>query len=470
MTTYEFPPDFLFGAATAAFQIEGGDVDGRGRSVWDAFCEQKGRILDGSNGLVACDHYNRMPEDVALMKELGLNAYRFSTSWSRVCPDGVSVNRKGVDFYSRLVDELLAADITPWVTLFHWETPEALEVKGGWTNRETAYRFAEFATVMAEALGDRVETFTTLNEAWCASFLSYAGGVHAPGRVEPRAAVEAAHHLLLAHGLGVKALRAAGEFKVGITVNTTYSHPADPDNPADVDAARRVDGGFMRFFLDPIFKGSYPADVLEDMAEAGLPELATPEDLAIIHQPIDVLGVNFYNGSVHAGAEPGAVREVTVDEHGYEYSSPMVGSETVQPKLRDLPQTSMGWEVLAEDFRLMLERIHNDYTGPAGIPIVVTENGAAYRDVADADGFVDDTNDRLAYIRDHLVALHQARENGADVRGYLVWSFLDNFEWAMGYTERFGIVRVDYETFKRTPKASALWYADVARTHRFEVP
>ncbi len=470
MTVYEFPKDFLFGAATAAFQIEGGAPDdGRGRSIWDAFCDVPGRIVDGANGQVACDHYNRMPEDVALMKRLNLDAYRFSTSWARVCPDGVTVNPKGIDFYSRLVDELLAAGIKPWVTLYHWDLPEALDERGGWTNRDTSYRFADYTAGMVEALGDRVDVWTTLNEAWCSSFLSYAAGAHAPGHVNPSEAVDAAHHLLLAHGLGIQALRAAPrDLTTGITVNTTYSHPANPDNPADVEAARRIDGGFMRVFLDPIFKGSYPADALEFMAEAGLGKAARDGDMELISAPIDVLGVNFYNGAAHAAPLPGAVAEVTMVD-GHRNASPMVGNETVRPIPRGYPVTHMDWEVHADDLRLMLERVHRDYTGPAGIPIVVTENGAAYDDKPDEEGFVDDTADRLAYVRDHLVAVHEAMSNGVDVRGYLAWSLLDNFEWSFGYSRRFGIVRVDYETQRRIPKASGLWYAEVARTHQVPV-
>ena len=318
MTTLQFPPDFLFGSATAAFQIEGGgDADGRGPSIWDAFCEVPGRISDGSNGMVACDHYHRMPQDVALMRELNLDAYRFSTSWARVCPDGRTLNPAGLDFYSRLVDELLAAGIKPWLTLYHWDLPQALGERGGWTNRDTSYLFAEYTRHMVDALGDRVQVWTTLNEPWCSSFLSYAGGDHAPGHTSPREAVAAAHHLLLAHGLGVQVLREAEQnLTVGITCNTTYSHPADPDNPGDVDAARRIDGGFNRIFLDPIFKGEYPADVIEDMAEAGLGSDVRDGDMELISAPIDVLGVNFYNGAAHAAPLPGAKPEIRITEGG----------------------------------------------------------------------------------------------------------------------------------------------------------
>ncbi len=465
-----FPDNFLFGAATAAFQIEGGNPDdGRGWSIWDEFCATPGRILDGSTGQVACDHYNRMPEDVALMKSLNLDAYRFSTSFARVCPDGVSYNPKGVDFYSRLVDELLAAGIKPWLTLYHWDLPQALQDKGGWANRDTSYRFADYAAHLVQALGDRVDVWTTLNEAWCSSFLSYAGGVHAPGHVSPREAVDAAHHLLLAHGLGMQVLREApGDLTLGITVNTSYSHPADPNNPADIEAVAKIDAGFMGVFLDPIFKGHYPAKALEFMGPHGLGEAVRDGDMELISAPIDILGVNFYNGAAHTH-DPAGKREEIMDEHGHVSSQSMVGAEDIRPVPRGLPMTSMGWEVGADDLRLMLERIHREYTGPAGIPMVITENGAAYRDQPDESGYVDDTADRLAYIRDHLVAAHQAISNGVDLRGYLVWSLLDNFEWAMGYTERFGIVRVDYDTLKRIPKASALWYAEVARTRELTV-
>ncbi|MDO4260141.1 MAG: GH1 family beta-glucosidase [Actinomycetaceae bacterium] len=471
MSTLTFPDSFLFGAATAAFQIEGGAPDdGRGRSIWDEFCDQPGRILDASNGQVACDHYNRMPEDVALMKRLNLNAYRFSTSWARVCPDGKAVNQKGVDFYSRLVDELLQAEITPWLTLYHWDLPQALQDQGGWVNRDTSYRFADYTQVLLDALGDRVDIWTTLNEAWCSSFLGYASGVHAPGHVSPSEAVDAVHHLLLAHGLGIQTLRGAPrDLTVGITVNTTHVHPADPNNPADVAAAHKFDGGFIRVFLDPIFKGEYPADVLDFMSEAGLGKVAREGDMELISAPIDVLGINFYNGGVQAAPVSDEIPEPRKDEHGYLHASPMVGNENNNGVARDLPVTSMGWEVNAEDLRLMLERIHRDYTGEAGVPIVITENGAAYRDQPDENGFVDDTNDRLAYIRDHVEAVHKAMDNGVDIRGYLVWSFLDNFEWSFGYTERFGIVRVDYDTQQRIPKASALWYSDLARTHQLEL-
>ena len=474
MTTLTFPQDFRFGAATAAFQIEGGHEDGRGDSIWDVMCREPNRVQGAEDGQIACDHYHRMPSDVALMKSLNLETYRFSTSWARVMPDGKTVNPQGIDFYSRLVDELLAADIKPWLTLYHWDLPAALE--GGWTNRETSYRFADYASAMIEALGDRVDVWTTLNEPWCSSLLSYASGEHAPGHRDPREAVSAVHHLLLAHGLGIQALRAARpQATLGITTNHTVAHPADPENPGDVEAARRIDGAQNRIFLDPIFKGEYPADVLEDMAEAGLGAAAHDGDLEIISQPIDVLGVNFYNGTGVAAPEDGVwadpLDNPTLHQGpgGGLVASPFVGSERVRFVPRNLPVTAMGWEIGPDDLRILLERLSADYTGPAGIPIVITENGAAFEDRPDEEGFVDDLADRGAYIKAHLGAVNQAMENGVNVAGYLAWSLMDNFEWAWGYAKRFGIVRVDYETQQRTVKGSGRWYGEVARTHTIEM-
>jgi len=463
-----FPEGFRWGSATAAFQIEGAtSEDGRTDSIWDAYCRLPGAVVGGEDGTVACDHYHRMPADVALMAELGLGTYRFSTSWARVCPDGGPTNVKGVDFYSRLVDELLGHGIDPWVTLYHWDLPQALQDVGGWTNRDTAHRFADYAGVLFDALGDRVPVWTTLNEPFCSSFLSYAGGEHAPGHTSPSEAVDAVHHLLLGHGLAIQRLRAGGrDAQLGITLNQTVADPADPDDPGDVDAARRIDGAFNRVFLDPLFRGSYPADVLADMADAGLGRVARDGDMAVISAPIDVLGINYYNGLAFAAPDPS-------DDSPLEYAgpggrpcrSPYVGSERVRAVSRGLPRTAMGWEIQPEGLHRLLLRLHADYTGPAGIPLVITENGAAFDDVPDPTGHVDDSADRLAYIRDHLAAVHAAIQDGADVRGYLVWSLMDNFEWAWGYAKRFGIVHVDYETQVRTPKASARWFADVARSN-----
>jgi beta-glucosidase len=451
-----FPAGFSWGAATAAFQIEGAThEDGRTDSVWDTFARTPGKVLGGDTGDPACDHYHRMPQDVALLAELGLDTYRFSTSWARVRPDGGPPNRKGLDFYSRLVDELLAKGIKPWLTLYHWDLPQALEDQGGWTSRDTAYRFADYAQTVHDALGDRVPTWTTLNEPYCAALLGYAGGQHAPGRTEPRAAVAAVHHLLLAHGLGVQVLRDAGvggdTGSVGITLNLLPVSPADHASAADVDVARRVDGLQNRIWLDPVLRGRYPDDVLEDLAPYGLSELVQDGDLDTIGAPIDVLGVNYYfTWTMRAAEQP-------------RLPSEWVGAETATDTPEGLPVTAMGWEVEPSGLRDMLLRLHDEYPGT---PLVVTENGAAFDDEVAPDGAVHD-DDRRSYLEGHLRAAHEAIEAGVDLRGYLAWSLLDNFEWAFGYSKRFGIVRVDYETQQRTVKDSARWYAEVARRNGF---
>ncbi|MFC8922666.1 glycoside hydrolase family 1 protein [Cellulosimicrobium sp. NPDC057127] len=472
------PRDFLWGAATAAFQIEGaGHTDGRTDSIWDTFCRVPGAVVNGDDGMVACDHYHRYREDVALMRELGLGAYRFSTSWARVRPDGGAVNAAGVAFYDRLVDELLEAQILPWLTLYHWDLPQAIEERGGWTDRDTAYRFAEYAVTMHEALGDRVGVWTTLNEPWCSAFLGYTAGVHAPGRQSREDGLAAAHHLLLGHGLAVQALRErAPEANLGITLNFTVSDPVDPADPADVDAARRIDGQFNRIFLGPLFHGAYPQDVLEDVAPYGLLDHVRDGDLEIVSTPIDTLGVNYYNGGAVAGRplEPGAEGtdggtrpEGVRDGDGGQApvratSSPYPAADDAHGRSRGLPTTDMGWEVQPEGLTRLLTRLQEEYTGPRGVAMYVTENGAAYPDEVSADGSVDD-QDRLAFLDAHLRATRDAIDAGADVRGYFAWSLMDNFEWALGYTKRFGLVRVDYATQERTVKSSGRWYAQVVR-------
>ena len=458
-----FPPGFLWGAATAAYQIEGAaHTDGRGESIWDTFCRLPGAVLDKHNGDVADDHYHHVADDVALMSSLHLASYRFSTAWSRVRPGGGAVNPAGVDFYSRLVDELLGDGIKPWLTLYHWDLPQELEDKGGWVNRDTAYRFAEYAITMHEALGDRVDVWTTMNEPWCSSFLGYTAGVHAPGRQSRPDGLAAAHHLLLGHGLAINELRSrAPEADLGITLNFTVPDPLDPADPADVDAARRIDGQFNRFFLDPILRGAYPADVLEDVAQYGLADHVRDGDMEIISAKIDALGVNYYHGdAISARPAPGARRgEAPVERPT---SSPYPAADGAFTHPRGLPVTAMGWEIQPEGLTRLLVRLHKDYTGPAGVTLYITENGAAFDDVPDENGFVDDA-ERLAFIDVHLRAVRAAIDLGADVRGYFAWSLMDNFEWAWGYHQRFGIVRVDYDTQVRTPKASGLWYAQVAQ-------
>lgn len=330
-----------------------------------------------------------------------------------------------------------------------------MEDKGGWAARETAERFADYAAVMHQALGDRVRFWTTLNEPWCSAFLGYAAGIHAPGRQDPAATLAAVHHLLLGHGLAVQELRRRDpDATVGITLNLTVADPADPARDQDRDAARRVDGQSNRFFLDPLFRGKYPADVLADVARVGMADVVLPGDLDVISEPLDMLGVNYYHGDAFTQEPEG-------QPAGSGAPLPMVAADGVRQVPRGLPVTGMGWEVQPEGLRRLLNRLQHEYTGPAGIPIYITENGAAFDDVPDDAGFVDD-QERLAFFDQHLRALHAALADGVDVRGYFAWSLLDNFEWAFGYRQRFGLVRVDYETQSRTPKASGLWYAKVA--------
>ena len=458
-----FPSDFLFGAATAAYQIEGAaHEDGRTDSIWDTFSRAPGAVVRGDDGETACDHYHRYRDDVALMKDLGLQSYRFSTSWSRVQPDGGPVNQKGVDFYSRLVDELLGAGIKPWLTLYHWDLPQALEELGGWTSRDTALRFRDYALTVHDTLGDRVDVWTTLNEPWCSSFLSYTGGAHAPGRQDPRAGLAAAHHLLLGHGLVVEALRERDpQLQLGITLNLTVVKPVDPTRAGDVDAVRRIDGQFNRVFLDPIFRGAYPEDLLEDIAEFGLGDFIEEGDLARISQPIDSLGVNYYHGELvsdRPAAHP--LLEQAPTDRATRSPYPAAGGIHYHPQ--GLPLTAMEWEVQPDGLRELLVRVDREYTAPAGTSLYVTENGAAFDDVVAGDGSVPDPL-RTEYLREHLGAVLDALDEGVNVTGYFYWSLMDNFEWAWGYAKRFGIVRVDYDTQERIVKDSGHAYAKIIR-------
>ncbi|MFJ4045683.1 GH1 family beta-glucosidase [Microbacterium sp. NPDC089987] len=466
-----FPDGFLFGAATAAYQIEGAAFeDGRTASIWDAFARVPGAVVGAENGDVACDHYHRYADDVALMKRLGLQTYRFSTSWSRVRPDGGPVNAAGVDFYSRLVDELLEADIVPWLTLHHWDMPQALEERGGWTNRDIADRFTDYALSMHDALGDRVQHWTTMNEPWCSSFLSYTAGVHAPGRTSIRDGLLASHHLLLSHGRAVQALRERdASLDLGITLNLTVADPADADDPVDVDAARRIDGQFNGWFLGPIFHGEYPADVVRDFREVDPAAVAEwqaavqPGDLDVISTPLDALGVNYYHGELLSGhPQPGAGDPHQTEGQQRETRSPFPSSEGIHWVERGLPRTGMDWEVQPEGLTRLLVRVAEDYAGD--VPLYVTENGAAYDDEVGADGEVNDV-ERTEFLRAHVAATLDAIEQGVDVRGYFYWSLMDNYEWAWGYEKRFGIVRVDYETQQRTIKQSGAEYARIIAAH-----
>jgi beta-glucosidase len=452
------PAGFLWGAATAAYQIEGSaDADGRGPSIWDTFTRRPGTVRGGVTGDVAVDHYRRRSSDVAMMADLGLSAYRFSVSWSRVQPAGRGpANQRGIDFYSKLVDELLDRGIEPWLTLYHWDLPQPLEDVGGWPERDTAERFADYAALLHGALGDRVGTWTTLNEPWCAAFLGYAAGEHAPGRQEPAASVRAAHHLLLGHGLATRALRAADPaVKVALSLNLYAVEPATPD---DADAARRIDGLQNRLFLDPVLRGSYPADVVADLAPVTDFAHVRPGDLEAISQPLDALGVNYYSRIVsRAGAGKGPRPGPAGGDRLLGCAFP--GADSIGSQDPVLPTTAMDWEIHAAGLTDVLTRVATEYDAP---PLYVTENGAAFTDTLTVDGRVHDP-DRTRYIEAHLRACQDAIAAGVDLRGYFVWSLLDNFEWAWGYDMRFGIVYVDFETQRRVLKDSALWYADSAR-------
>jgi len=434
-----FPPGFVWGAATAAYQIEGAARDdGRAPSIWDTFARTPGKVFAGHTGDVACDHYHRYVDDVGLMADLGLDAYRFSVAWPRVQPDGSGpVNPRGLDFYDRLVDELCGRGIEPIVTLYHWDLPQTLEDRGGWPVRDVAAHFADYAAAVYGRLGDRVGTWTTLNEPWCAAFLGYAAGIHAPGRTEPGAAFAAAHHLLLGHGLATQALRAAGAGRVSLTLNLSPIVGAGP-------GAALVDGLLNRFFLDPVLRGRYPADILEHAARFTDLSFMRGGDVAVIATPIDVLGINYYSPSFVAdGAHsPGDPAYPGTDGIAF---LPATGATT-----------AMGWPIEPAGLTALLERVARDYPG---VPLIITENGAAFDDRV-ADGRVQDL-DRVAYLDGHLRAAHEAISRGVDLRGYLVWSLLDNFEWAEGYRKRFGIVYVDYTSQRRMLKDSARWYREV---------
>jgi beta-glucosidase len=461
-----FPDGFLWGAATAAYQIEGAVAEGgRTPSIWDTFAHTPGRVVGGDTGDVADDHYHRFRADVALMAELGLTSYRFSVSWPRITPQVSAealgpVNPEGIAFYSALVDELIAAGITPAVTLYHWDLPQALEDAGGWGARATAERFAEYAGVVAAALGDRVPLFTTLNEPWCSAYLGYASGVHAPGRTEPAAALAAVHHLNLAHGLAVSAIReAAPSARVAVTLNLAWVRP-ETGSAVDAEAARRVDGLQNRVFLDPILHGRYPEDVIADTAEVTDWAFVRPGDTEVIAAPIDVLGVNYYSPTFVRHWTRERPRE-SADGHGDGAASPWIACDDVEFPLQDGPKTAMGWSIDPRGLTELLLRVARERPD---LQLLVTENGAAFDDESNEDGRVCDPQ-RVEYVRTHLAAVHEAISEGARVVGYYVWSLLDNFEWAWGYGKRFGIVHVNYETLERTPKDSALFYAEAIRNN-----
>jgi len=448
-TSRRFPTGFLWGAATSAYQIEGATTeDGRGVSIWDTFSRQPGAIADGTTGDVADDHYHRYPEDVALMRDLGLDMYRFSVAWPRIQPDGRGlINQRGLDFYRRLVDELLSNGIRPNLTLYHWDLPQPLQDAGGWSERDTALRFADYASIVYRELHDRVGWWATLNEPWCASFLSYAGGIHAPGIREPRQSIRAAHHLLLGHGLAVRNLQAIDPGpRLGIALNPAPVR-ADTSTPdaAMTKAIQLTDGYRNRLWMEPLFCGQYPADMTQ-LAEryGGFP--VEPGDLDLIKGRLDWLGINYYNDTVLT-ADPSAI--------GDGIHPGVTGIRNADPE-GDL--TDLSWPITPDGMGDLLVSLGRDY--PDVPPIMITENGAAYDDPIEADGTIDDAR-RIRYLRAHLGAVTEAIAAGADVRGYLIWSLLDNFEWSEGYSQRFGLVHVDHETQVRTPRRSADWYRQV---------
>jgi len=461
-TRAQFPEDFVWGTATASYQIEGSvAADGREPSIWDIFAARPGAIIDGSTGEPADDHYRRFREDIALMADLGVDAYRFSLAWPRIQPGGRgAVAHAGIDFYRRLSEELLAQGITPWATLYHWDLPQALEEGGGWLERDTAHRFAEYAALAADGLGDLVKNWITLNEPWCSAFLGYASGVHAPGRQEGSSSMHAAHHLLLAHGFGVAELRErVPDASVGVTLNLYSVRPAS-SSESDADAARRIDGLSNRLFLEPLLRGEYPADVLADTGEAvWFDEHASREDLEVISAPIDFLGINYYSRhtvAAAATAEGAGTTDAAGSDARTARASAYPGSEDVDFVGTDAPRTQMGWEIHPDG---MLDVLEMSNAIAPRLPLFITENGSAYEDVVAEDGTVDDPG-RTQYLQQHVDACAVALRRSLPLGGYFAWSLMDNFEWSWGYSRRFGLVHVDYETQKRTPKRSALWFSD----------
>lgn len=424
----DFPDGFLFGAATAAYQIEGHSHGGAGSTHWDTFAKGPGNVVRAEDGAIACDHYHRYGEDLDLLRNAGMDAYRFSTSWARVMPDGRNVNPEGLDFYDRLVDAMLERGLKPFQTLYHWELPSALADKGGWMNRDTAEYFGDFTDVITDRIGDRVQAIATINEPWCVAYLSHFLGHHAPGLRDIRAAARAMHHITLAHGISLSRLRARGMDNCGIVLNFAHIEPAD-DSAGAALAATRQDAINNRWFIEAITKGSYPADALEGFA----PHMPTgwQDDMALISQPMDFLGVNYYT------------RELVTTDAAAPWPQ-VAGNAGPGDK------TQMGWEIYPDGLRAVLVRMARDYVGD--MPVFVTENGMAWDDSVE-NGAVHDPV-RTAFVSDHVLAAKQAIAEGANVQGFFYWSLLDNYEWAFGYEKRFGMVHVDFDTLQRTPKAS----------------
>lgn len=458
-----FPKGFLFGASTAAYQIEGATTeDGRLPSIWDTRAATPGMIFNGDTGDVTDDFYHRYVVDIAEMAELGMTAYRFSLAWPRIQPTGTGdFNQAGFDFYHRVLDELEKYGILPIVTLYHWDLPQALEDAGGWPLRETARHFETYARRTAQEFQHRVSHWTTFNEPWCSSFLGYSSGAHAPSRVEPAASLAAMHHLNLAHALGYHAIKSAiPNAEVSLVNNCHVPRPWNPANPKDVDASRQIDGLANRVFMDPFVHGRYPADVIEDTRSVTDWSFVEEGDLKLMHHTVDLFGVNYYSSHlVRFNDDPR--RGPGADGHSAAVGSAWPGADHVEFMPVMGPKTTMGWNQDWSAFHGHLLRMHRD----TGLPLMITESGASFDDVLDADGRVHDT-ERVQYLHDHFNAALNAMDDGVDIRGYMVWSYMDNFEWAYGFSKRFGLMRVDYDTLKRTWKDSAYWYQETIRTRK----
>lgn len=446
MTIIQFPKKMKWGVATAAYQIEGAATEGgRGPSIWDTFSKTPGKVINGDNGDIACDSYHRYEEDVKLMKELGVDTYRFSVSWPRIFPEGVGkVNREGLDYYHRLVDCLLENGIEPMCTLYHWDLPQVLQDQGGWGNRETIDAFVAYAELMFKEFGDKIKQWLTINEPWCVSFLSNYIGVHAPGNKDLQLATQISHHLLVAHGKAVQKFRELGvQGEIGFAPNTTWLEPYSTKQE-DIDACNREIGWYVEWFMDPVFKGTYPDFMVEWFKKKGV-ELEIQEgDMESINQPIDFLGINYYTGHIARYKENEGLLDWEFVEMNYD-------------------RTDIGWPIFPEGFYKVLMRIKENY---GDVPIYITENGSCYNDEPE-NGIVQDDG-RISYLEQHLTALSRAIKSGVPVKGYITWSLLDNFEWAEGYTMRFGIVHVNYRTLKRTPKESYYWLQQMIANNWFE--
>ncbi|HBM79324.1 MAG: GH1 family beta-glucosidase [Clostridiales bacterium] len=434
----KFDKDFLFGTATASYQVEGAyNEDGRGMSIWDTFCRKEGKVLNGATGDVACDHYHRYKQDVSMMKDIGVNAYRFSIAWPRIFPQKGEFNQKGLDFYKRLVDELLNNGIKPCATIYHWDLPQWLDDIGGWLNRDVVNWYGEYAEKLFSELGSYIDMWITLNEPWCSSFLGYYTGAHAPGHKDFKEALTAAHHLLLSHGTAIDAFRELNinDSKIGITLNLTPVYPKT-DSKDDKEAAVLADGCSNRWFLDPVFKGAYPKDIEKLIGDIfGELDFVRNGDLKTISQQVDFLGINYYSRAIVEKGNDGMFNVKFSEGPG--------------------KKTDMGWEISPESLYLLLTRLKNEYTGK--LPLYITENGAAFKDKVSTDSHVHDP-ERVEYLKEHLHNAGRFIEEGGNLKGYFLWSLMDNFEWAYGYSKRFGIVYVDYKTQKRILKDSALWY------------